>query len=165
MAGTGSEIRNKNRFHVFYDENNDGTMVELGSFKTVGGLALETDVTEWKTGDMDAMRKLPGTTKYPPVTLHRGFDTDTKLKDWYDAVWNLSNGAGAAEYRKTVIVYVVNRTGTVFKKIRVEAAWPSKYQADDLDGMSSDPWLEQVELQHAGWDYEPVAADEKVPGY
>lgn len=154
---TGSEIRAKHRFDVFSDDSAQGGsegLVKLGSFKQVGGLELETEVVEWKTGDMNAMIKLPGFTKYPAITINKGFDEDTRLKDWYNKVWSLSNGAGANEYRKDLIVKVYNRDGSLFKQIRARDAWPSKYSAEDLDGMSADPWVEAVELQHNGWDYE-----------
>lgn len=154
--GSGSEIRAKHRFLVYSDDTNQGGsegLMELGCFKTVGGLELETEVVEWKTGCMNAMIKLPGFTKYPAITISRGFDADTKLKDWYDKVWNLSEGKGAVEYRKDLIIKVLNRDGTLFKTIVARDAWPSKYAADDLDGQSSDPWVESCEIQHNGWDY------------
>jgi phage tail-like protein len=156
---TGSEIRAKHRFHVFSDDTNQGGsegLVELGSFKTVTGLELETEVTEWKTGDMAAMIKLPGFTKYPGISISKGFDDDTKLKEWYDLVWDSSEGKGAKEYRKDLIIKILNRDGTSFKIIRAINAWPSKYNADDLDGASSDPWVESIEVQHNGWRYEPI---------
>jgi len=153
-----SQIRAKHRFRVYSDDTPQGGsdgLVELGSFKTVAGLSLETDAIEWKTGDMNAVIKLPGFTKYPAIVCKRGFDQDTKLKDWYNKVWSLSNGGGAIEYRRDLILKIFDRDGvTLFKQIRARDAWPSKYDADDLDGMSSDPWVEGLELQHSGWDYD-----------
>lgn len=158
--GNGSEIRAKHRFRVYSDDTNQGGsegLVELGSFKSVQGLELETDVTEWKAGDDATTKKLPGFNKYPAITITKGFDDGEKLKDWYDKVFSLGNGGGALEYRKDLIIVVLNRDGSTYKVIRAEDAWPSKYKADDLDGASSDPWLESCECQHSGWDYVPTA--------
>lgn len=153
---SGSEVRIKHRFRVFSDDNN-GNVIELGSFKSVGGLALETDVVEWKTGDDNAVRKLPGFTNYPAITLEKGFDDDENLKDWYNLTWDLSENGGKAKYRRDLIVKIYERDGiTIFKQIRAKDAWISKYEADDLDGMSSDPWVERCEVQHNGWNYETI---------
>jgi phage tail-like protein len=153
---TGSEVRAKHRFRVYSDDTRQGGsegLIELGSFKSVTGIELETEVVEWKTGDRNSMIKLPGFTKYPPIVIQKGFDEDTRLKDWYDLVWSLSEGKGAVEYRKDLIIEILNRDGSLFKTILAKDAWPSKYTPDDLDGASSDPWVENLELQHNGWDY------------
>jgi len=157
--GCNSNIRVKHRFQVFSDDTPQGGsegIIELGSFKKVDGIELETEVISWKTGDMNAETKLPGFTKSPAITLEKGFDDEEKLKDWYDLVFSLNNGAGAMMYCKDLIIKVLNRDGSLFKQIRAKNAWPSKYAADELDGQSSAPWVETAEMQHDGWDYEEV---------
>lgn len=155
MACVASLIAGKNRFHVFRVES--GAEIEIGSYKQVTGLELETETQEWKTGDLNNVVKLPGTTKYPPIVLHKGFDSNHVLSDWYSTIWNASESAATQWDCYDVIIYVLDRQGNIFRKIIVKDAWPSKYSADDLDGMSSDPWLESVELQHSGWSYDKDA--------
>lgn len=152
--GSGSEIRNKYRFQVYTRENGVDTLI--AGFTTVTGIELEVNVVEWRVGDQNETKKLPGFINYPPIVGERGFDAGGTLKDWFDLVHNISNGSGAGEYRKDLVIKVLNRTGTVFKQILAHDAWPSKYTASDLDASSEDPWTETVELQHNGWEYEDV---------
>ena len=51
-----------------------------GSFRSVSGLGIETEVIEFREGgDTGFIRKLPGATKWPDIVLTRGFTGDAKL--------------------------------------------------------------------------------------
>ena len=52
--------------------------IDVGSFTEVSGLDSETDVIEYRTGDMrmNSSVKLPGLTKYPNIVLKRGMTKD-----------------------------------------------------------------------------------------
>lgn len=156
---SGSGIRIKHRFEVY---RSDAPDVKLGSFKTISGLRLETEVIDWKTGDMNTMTKLPGFTNFTPIVFTKGFDANDNLKEWYDLVWNLTEGGGSASYRYDLIVKVLNRDNTQYKQIRIFQAWPNIYEPDDLDGQSSDPWQESIEVQHNGWTYEDFGGTPQI---
>ena len=47
--------------------------IDAGFFRSVGGLAIETEVIEFREGGSDVIRKLPGVRKYPNLVLKRGF--------------------------------------------------------------------------------------------
>jgi phage tail-like protein len=150
-------INGKNRFYVTTMES--GAEKWFSNVKTVGGISLDTEVHEWKSGDLDATVKLPGKIKYPAITLHKGFDNNFFISNWFNSIWSLETGSGSitAEGCRKIWIYVLRRNETVFRKIEVADAWPSKYGGDDLDGSSSDPWMEQTEISHSGWKF--VAMD------
>lgn len=156
-------IQGKNRFLVTTDNGTSGEVL-LGSFKSVGGLTKEVETTEWKTGDMLSVAQLPGNTKYGKIVLKKGFDAGNAASDWFGAVSSLDpcSAVPAVMYR-TVYIYVIDRNCRIFKKIRVASAWPSKYEADDLDSMSNDPWLETLEISNSGWEYIVVADPTALP--
>lgn len=142
MAG---EVRHKYRFEVYVD----GVLV--GQFKSAKGLEKETEVVEWRTGDDNFTKQLPGITKQTAIMLERGLDDDLFLENWYKLVWNRT-GEPSMLYRKNVTIIVKNRDGTPYRQIDVFDSWPSKYTMSDLDASDSEPWIESVELQHNGWD-------------
>lgn len=152
--GGSAVIQGKNRFYVtsFLDAALTSE-VYVANVKTVGGIEKELETVDWKTGDMPNTVKLPGTAKYPPIVLGRGFDSNHFFSNWFDTIWDLDSGTASVNC-KDVFIYVLGRDGKIFRCIHLYQAWPSKYSGDDLDGMSADAWMESVELQHNGWRFE-----------
>lgn len=135
-----------------------GPGYELGDFKAISGIEMDTEVIEWKCGNYNSMLKLPGITKFPIITLSKGFDSSSILSRLFKLVWNYSDGASAIYKLGYILIQVYNRDFNTanqipFRTIRINYPWVSKYIADDLDGQSSDPWLEKVEIAHNGWEY------------
>ncbi len=157
QQGSGSEIRARYRFKVFLRENNEDIFV--AGFTTITGLEKEVNVVDWRVGDENKTKKLPGFTNYPAIVMERGQDAGRTMEEWFDLVQNTAEGTGAAEYRKGLVIQFLNRDGTVFKQVFAPDAWPSKYMAGELDANSEDPLVEQVEVQHNGWFYEDVGAN------
>jgi len=152
--GNGNEIRAKYRFLVSIEEvAGSGNFVQLAGFTTIGGLELEVNVVDWRVGDVNETKKLPGFINYPAITMERGYDEESKLKDLFDLSSDISNGSGSADYRKNYKIDVLNRDTTIFKTIMIKDGWISKYTSSDLDAKSEDPWVESIELQHNGWYY------------
>ncbi len=152
--GSGSEIRSKYRFLVYFRE--EGQDFFVAGFNSISGLESEVNVVEWRTGDNNETKKLPGFGSHPPIVLERAYDAGTSLKDWYDEVFSSAQGTGAGEYRKDLVIEILNRNGTTYRKIVAVNAWPSKYSASDLDASSEDPWTESIEVQNNGWDFEDI---------
>ena len=153
MAG----LVGKNRFHVYYQLLNEttlapeGELIELGKFKEVGGLSSETDQTEWKTGADIQIIKIPGLTKFPSLSLKKGFDDDDEIARWRENIYN--DGCMQKMDYRDLYIFVLGRDCKVNRVIYVEKAWPIKYEADNLDGMSNDPWIESADFAHSGWKY------------
>ena len=56
--------------------------VNAGSFAEVSGLSLEVEVVEYRSGNEQVVRKLPGVHKFGNITLKRGLVGRTDLWDW-----------------------------------------------------------------------------------
>jgi phage tail-like protein len=140
------EVRHKYRFRV-YDNANQ----QIGSFTEINGLQKETEVVEWRTGDDNFTKTLPGVSKQSPITLIRGIDDNSYFELWYERVWS-RNSEPSRQYKRDLYIIVSNRDGTDYKQINVYGAWPSKYILGDLNAKDSAPWVETLEMQHDGWD-------------
>lgn len=141
-----------------------GSGYELGDFKAISGIEMDTEVIEWKCGNYQSMLKLPGITKFPPITLSKGFDSSSILSRLFKLVWSYSDGGSSIYKLGYMLIHVYNRDFNnedkdPFRTIKIHNPWVSKYIADDLDGQSSDPWLEKVEIAHNGWEYTTVAGN------
>ncbi len=124
--------------------------VPRAGFAEVSGLSTTTDVIEYRNGNetANAVRKLPGLTKYANVVLKRGITRDQVLWDW----------------RKTVIDGQINRLAvqialldearqTVVRFILREA-WPVKYEGPNLSARGNEVAIETLEIAHERMDVE-----------
>ncbi len=163
---TNSAYNIKHRFGIFVDiegpaldqfhlPGKDTPGIEsLGCFKTAGGLGKEIESQEWKTGCDANMRKELGMVKYETIALEKGIDNEGSLEAWFNMVSdNANRSATAGKYKATrLYVLVLDRKGDLFRLFVCKDAWVQKYNAGDLDAMSSDAWVENVQIEHDGWD-------------
>jgi len=132
----------------------DVSGVELGGFTTVSGLRDETEVVEYREGiDGITARKLPGFTTSDNIVLERGLSVDQTLQDWRNEVWSARQDNTVlpdSEFRRDIIVHLLDQRGIVVKAWMILEAWPAIYEVDTLDAMSSDVLIERVELANEG---------------
>src|SRR5262245_44724337 len=89
-------------------------------FKSVSGLASETEVVEFRDGDTGVIRKLPGSRKFPNLVLKRGFTGDRSLFNWYQSV----NRQNPKKFHVTITL--LNARLNEVAKYSFNEAWPSK---------------------------------------
>jgi phage tail-like protein len=129
----------------------------------VGGLKRTTEVIEHREGgDPSTSRKLPGRTKYDPIQLERGITHDDAFAAWSKKVWNYGSGLGAEvslqDFRKDLIIQLLNEAGQVVIAYNLFRAWVSEYQAlPELDANAN-----AVAIQHIKIEYEGFTMDESV---
>jgi phage tail-like protein len=126
--------------------------INVGSFTEVSGLDSETDVIEYRTGDMrmNSSVKLPGLTKYPNIVLKRGMTKDLSLWQWRKAVVN-----GQTDRRNGVIILMDESRADVLRW-QFRNGWPAKWEGPDLDASSSEVAIETLEIAHEGLELESV---------
>lgn len=141
----------------------------------ISGLKKTTEVVEHREGgDPSTSRKLPGRTKYEPITLERGVTHDKKFEQWANKVWNY-NVSGKQEvslkdYRKEIIIEMYNEAGQLAMGYKVYRCWVSEFQAlPDLDANANAVAIQTIKLENEGWerDYEisePTEESFTVPG-
>ena len=135
----------------------------------VSALKRTTEVVKHRDGgDPSTSRKSPGRTEYEAVTLERGVTHDPEFERWANKVWDVGAGAGAevslADFRKDVIVELLNEAGQVVQSYQVFRAWVSEYQAlPDLDGNANAVAIQHLKLENEGWERDPAVVEPSEP--
>ena len=129
----------------------------------VSALKRTTEVVKHRDGgDPSSSRKQPGRTEFEPITLERGVTHDTEFEKWANKVWNFGSGLGAEvslkDFRKNVIIEVLNEAGQTAIAYLVYRCWVSEFQAiPDLDSNANAVAIQHLKLENEGW-----ARDESV---
>lgn len=124
----------------------------------VGALKRTTEVVEHREGgDPSSVRKSPGQSKYEPITLERGVTHDVEFEQWANKVWNYGSGLGSEvslrDFRKDLIVEVMNEAGQVAIAYKIYRCWVSEYQAlPELDASANAVAIQTLTLQNEGWE-------------
>jgi len=128
----------------------------VAGLKKMGALKKKTDPIKWRTaGDPSHERILPGGTSYEPVHLEQGLTHDPVFETWANRVNNLEGDAAMSlkEFRKDIVINVLNLQGKVAISYKLSRAWVSDYQAlPDFDaGAMNTVGIQSITLQHEGW--------------
>jgi phage tail-like protein len=112
--------------------------------------AAEIDVIEYREGNdlPTAVRKLPGRVRYGNVVLRRGVDGGLSLWEWFKAARD-----GQLERRQVTITLLDEQRNPV-QQWRLRDAWPTKYDASDLNAKGNEVVIETLELAHEGFELE-----------
>jgi phage tail-like protein len=120
-------------------------------FTEVTGLDFETEVIEYREGNMPSYNKTkqPGLTKYTDITLKRGivFDDFEYFSEW---VKTAMFQEGKEKFRRTVTIKLLNEEHKPVIVWTVAKAWPSKYQSTDLKADGNEIAIETLTLVHEG---------------
>ncbi|RNC65270.1 MAG: phage tail protein [Desulfuromonadales bacterium] len=133
----------------------DGKVV--AGLKKMGALKKKTTPVKWRaSNDPSHERVMPGGTSYDPVTLEQGLTHDPVFENWANLVNNIQGNAAMSlkNYRKDIIINVLNLQGQVAISYKLYRAWVSDYQAlSDLDaGNMNTIGIQTITLQHEGWE-------------
>jgi phage tail-like protein len=105
------------------------------------------DPIEYREGnETPTVRKIPGLIKYGNLTLKWGVTDTMDLYTWRNSV-ELGTMADA---RKNVAVVVLDEEGNDVSRWEFAEAWPTKYDAPDLNAIGSDIAIETLEIAHEG---------------
>jgi len=132
----------------------DGQLV--AGLKKMGALKKKTESVKWRSaGDPSHERILPGGTSYEPIVLEQGLTHDPVFESWANLVNNVEGDAGMSlkNFRKDIVVNVLNLQGKVALSYKIFRAWVSDFQAlPDLDaGQMNAVGIQTMTLQHEGW--------------
>lgn len=120
-------------------------------------LKKTTDVVDWREGgDPSHGRKLPGATKYEPITLDMGVTHDPAFEEWANLVNNFADGdpgMSLKNFRKDITIEVFNLSGQVALSYNVYRCWVSEFQAlPELDASGNAVMIQTLQLVHEGWE-------------
>lgn len=141
------------RFRVSWDGRTVAALSKMSAIKKM------TEAIEWRAaGDSGIVRKLPGRTKFEPVTFEAGLTHDQQFLEWAQQVNNPDGEAANSllAYRKSVRVEVLNMQGTSVMAFKLIRAWASEFQAlPEMDANAN-----AVAIQSLKVEYESFVLDE-----
>lgn len=128
----------------------------VAGLKKMGALKRKTEAIKWRSaGDPSKERILPGGTSYEPITLEQGLSHDPVFENWAALVNNIEGDAAMSlkNFRKDIVINVLNLQGQVAISYKVYRAWVSEYQAlPEMDaGTMNAVGIQTLTLQHEGW--------------
>jgi phage tail-like protein len=135
----------------------------------VSPLRRTTEVIAYRIGSEPSItRKAPGRTSFDSITLKRGVTHDTEFEEWANKVWLIGAGLGSevslADFRKDIVIELLNEAGQVVKAYLVYRCWPSEYQAlPELDANATEVAIEMLVLEHEGWERDQSVAEPTEP--
>jgi phage tail-like protein len=141
----------------------------VAGVSSVSPLRRTTEVISYRTGSEPSItRKAPGRTKFDSITLKRGVTHDIEFEEWANKVWRLGEGLGSevslADFRKDIVIELLNEAGQVVKAYLVFRCWPSEYQAlSELDANAGEVALETLVLEHEGWERDQSVTEPAEP--
>lgn len=122
----------------------------------VSALKRTTELVNHREGgDPSTDRISPGRTKFEPITLERGVTHDPEFETWANLVYNTDGDAAMSlkNFRKDIILELLNLQGNVVKSYKLFRCWVSEYQAlPELDANANAVAIEMMVLQNEGWE-------------
>ena len=127
----------------------------MAGLNKCSALKKTTEMTEWyESGDPSTPRKLPGKTKYDPITLSAGVTHDPTFEKWANLVNNFHADAAISlkNFRKDIIIDVFNEADQPILSYQVFRCWVSEYQAlPELDAGGNAVMIQTIKLECEGW--------------
>ena len=141
------------KFRVYFE----GKSKPVALMSKMTALKRSTEVVEWRQGGgSNTVRKLAGKTKYEPITLEKGLSLDTDFERWADRVNKygvIDLAQRGNEFRKELIVEVLDLDGEVVLKYKLHKCWVSEYTAiPDLDANANAVAIKTLIIENEGWE-------------
>jgi phage tail-like protein len=143
----------------------------VAGISKVSALKRTTEVVEHRSGgDPSSARKMPGRTKFEPITLERGVTHDLEFEQWANKVWHLGAGLGSEvslkDFRKDMILEVYNEAGQLAIAYKIYRCWVSEYQAvPDLDANANAVAIQHIKLENEGWERDESVVEPTEPSF
>lgn len=109
-----------------------------------------TETVEYREGnDRPTPRKLWSLNSYGTLTLEKGTTDDSiELYEWRQAV----EQGQVDDARRNIAVVVLDEEGNPGPRWEFRDAWPTQYDAPDLDSSGNEVAIESIEIDHEGME-------------
>jgi phage tail-like protein len=129
----------------------------------VGALKRTTEVVTHRPGNAISQQyHSPGLTSHEPIMLERGVTYDPVFNNWANEVYSPEGlgGVSLKNFRKDVIINLMNLQGVVVRAYKVFRCWPSEYVAlPDLDANDNAVAIQSLTLQNEGWELDEAVVE------
>ncbi|WP_460063269.1 phage tail protein [Streptomyces sp. YKOK-I1] len=160
-----------------FDPYKNFKFLVLWDGKTVAGcskispLKRTTEVIKHRNGgDPSSPRKSAGRTEFEAITIERGVTHDPEFDRWANKVWMVGQGLGSEsslkDFRKDIVIQVLNEAGQVALAYKVYRAFPSEYQVlGEMDANANAVAIQHLKLECEGWERDLEVAEPAEPSY
>jgi phage tail-like protein len=136
----------------------------VAGLKKMSVLKKSTEAVKWRSaGDPTHERVMPGGTSYEPITLEQGLTHDPVFENWANLVNNIQGNAAMSlvNYRKDIVINVLNLQGSIAIAYQVKRAWVSEFQAlPEFDaGTMNAVGIQTITIQHEGWERDSAVTE------
>ena len=137
----------------------------------VSAIKRTTEVVKHRSGgDPSTPRKSAGRTEFDGITLERGITHDLEFDQWANRVWMVGAGRGVEsslrDFRKDIVIELLNEAGQVAVAFKVYRAWVSEYQiTSELDGNANAVAIQHIKLECEGIERDPEVAEPQEPSF
>ena len=115
--------------------------VQSAGFTECSGLSSKIDVVTYREGgDSIGVRKLPGQTNYPDITLKWGVTDSKELYDWH------VNAIQGNIVRKACSIIIMGEDKEEKVRWNLTDAWPNSWTGPSFNAKGSDVAIEQMTL-------------------
>jgi phage tail-like protein len=115
--------------------------ITQASFADCSGFSSHVEVVEYREGgDPNTVRKLPGKTSYPDITLKRGLTSSSELYDWH------RTAVEGQIQRKNGSVVVLDDKLAEQVRWNFTGAWISKWEGPALTAKGNDVAIETLTI-------------------
>ena len=141
MPGDRKDPKNNFRFLVEIDG------ISQAGFREVTIPDSTNEPIEYRNGDESpTVRKLPGLVKFANVSLKWGTTDSMDIYNWRKTI----EEGKIKDNRKNVAVVVLDDEGNPAARWEFSQAWPTKYDAPDLNATGNEIAIENLEIAHEG---------------
>ncbi|MEM7271092.1 MAG: phage tail protein [Pseudomonadota bacterium] len=147
------------KFQVVIDGKTVAGLTKMGALKRT------TEAVKWRSaGDPSYQRVMPGGSSFEAVALEQGLTHDPIFEEWANSVNNVQDGdAGMSlvNYRKDVVINVMNLQGVAAISYQLKRAWVSEFQAlPEMDANNMNTvGIQTITLQHEGFVRDAAVAE------
>lgn len=145
----------------------DGKVV--AGVSKVSPLKRTTEVVKHNDGaNQSVARKSMGRTEFEAITLERGVTHDPEFDRWANKVFLINQGLGGEvslkDFRKDIVIRLLNEAGQVAVAYKVYRCWVSEYQIlGELDANANAVAIQSLKLECEGWERDYEVAEPTEP--
>jgi phage tail-like protein len=145
------------KFRVKWDNTPVAALSKMSAVKWTA------QVVEWRSaGDPSVTRKMPGPVKYEPISLEAGLTHDQQFMTWANLINNPQGDAAMSllNYRKEVIIEVLNLQGTPVMAFKLSRAWVSEFQAlPEMDANANAVAIQMLKFEYEGFEMDQAVVE------
>lgn len=126
-------------------------------------LLRKTEVIQHREGgDPSVSRRSPGRTEFAPITLERGVTHDVDFENWANLAFNRNDQMSLKNFRKDIIIEMLNEAGVRVISYKVFRCWVSQYVAlPELDANANAVAIQSITLENEGWERDTSVTEPK----